>query len=153
MKTLSFVLLIAFALGGCAGQKLPVNHRVTASSTTDAATAASLISAYRASRGLSPVSVDSRLNQAAEHQARAVAAAGTLSHGSFAGRMEQYGVLGYSAENLSAGSSTVDGAINRWRASAGHDSNLLMPQARRIGLARADANGGYGRYWALVLGQ
>jgi hypothetical protein len=29
----------------------------------------------------------------------------------------------------------------------------LMPEARRIGLARADANGGYGRYWALVLGQ
>jgi hypothetical protein len=28
-----------------------------------------------------------------------------------------------------------------------------MPQARKIGLARADANNRYGRYWALVLGQ
>ena len=102
---------------------------------------------------MSPVTVDSRLNNAAEHQARAVAAAGTLSHGSFGSRMEEFGVMGYSAENLSAGSSTVDGAIDRWKASSGHNSNLLMPQARQIGLARADATGGYGRYWALVLGQ
>ena len=126
---------------------------MTGSTTTDAATAASLISKYREAQGLSAVTVDLRLNSAAEHQARAVAAAGTLSHGSFGSRMEEFGVMGYSAENLSAGSSTVDGAINRWKASSGHNSNLLMPQARHIGLARADATGGYGRYWALVLGQ
>ncbi|WP_245439654.1 CAP domain-containing protein [Microvirga aerophila] len=97
--------------------------------------------------------VDSQLNKAAEHQARVVAAAGKLSHGNFASRMDQYGIAGYSAENLSAGSSSVDGAVSRWKASPGHNSNLLMPQARKIGLARADAKGGYGRYWALVLGQ
>jgi len=62
-------------------------------------------------------------------------------------------IIGYSAENLSAGSDSVDGAIGRWKASPGHNSNLLMPQARKIGLARADANNRYGRYWALVLGQ
>jgi uncharacterized protein YkwD len=153
MKSLSLALLVAVTLAGCASQPLPVNHQVTGSTTTDAAQAATLISAYRVSRGLSPVAVDSRLNSAAEHQARAVAAAGQLSHGSFGSRMEEFGVMGYAAENLSAGSSTVDGAINRWKASPGHNSNLLMSQARRIGLARADANGGYGRYWALVLGQ
>ncbi|WP_244622646.1 CAP domain-containing protein [Microvirga brassicacearum] len=153
MKALSFVFLAVLAVAGCAGQQLPASHQVTGSTTTDAAQAASLISAYRVSQGLSPVTVDSRLNDAAEHQARAVAAAGKLSHGRFGSRMEEFGVLGYSAENLSAGSSTVDGAIGRWKASSGHNSNLLMPQARRIGLARADANGGYGRYWALVLGQ
>lgn len=153
MKALSFVLLAVLAVAGCAGQQLPASHQVTGSTTTDAAQAASLISAYRVSQGLSPVTVDSRLNDAAEHQARAVAAAGKLSHGRFGSRMEEFGVLGYSAENLSAGSSTVDGAIGRWKASSGHNSNLLMPQAKRIGLARADAKGGYGRYWALVLGQ
>ena len=153
MKSLSVALLVALSLAGCASQQLPARHEVTGSSTTDAAQAASLISAYRVSRGLSPVAVDSRLNKAAEQQARAVAAAGQLSHGAFADRMNAFGVMGYSAENLSAGSTTVDGAIDRWKASPGHNSNLLMPQARRIGLARADATGGYGRYWALVLGQ
>jgi uncharacterized protein YkwD len=112
-----------------------------------------MITAYRVSQGLSPVTVDSRMNQAAEHQARVVAAAGRLSHGNFGSRMNQYGIIGYSAENLTAGSTTVDGAVGRWKASPSHNSNLLMPEARRIGLARADAKGGYGRYWALVLGQ
>jgi hypothetical protein len=56
-------------------------------------------------------------------------------------------------DTVLASSTTVDGAISRWKASPGHNSNLLMPQARKIGLARADANNRYGRYWALVLGQ
>jgi uncharacterized protein YkwD len=153
MKSLSLALLVALAVASCAGQQLSASHQVTGSTSTDAAQAASLISAYRAARGLSAVVVDSRLNSAAEYQARAVAAAGQLSHGSFGNRMGEFGIMGYSAENLSAGSATVDGAINRWKASPGHNGNLLMSEARRIGLARADAKGGYGRYWALVLGQ
>jgi uncharacterized protein YkwD len=154
MRALFISGLVALGLAGCAGDlALTPKDAVLASSTSDAAEAARLISAYRVSRGLSPVSVDSTLNKAAEHQARAVAAAGRLSHGSFAGRMGEYGIIGYSAENLSAGSDSVDGAIGRWKASPGHNSNLLMPQARKIGLARADANNRYGRYWALVLGQ
>lgn len=154
MRALTFCALIALGVAGCAGDSaLTPKDAVLASSTGDAAAAARLISAYRVSMGLNPVTVDPKLNQAAEHQARAVAAAGRLSHGSFAKRMDEYGIAGYSAENLSAGSDTVDGAISRWKASPGHNSNLLMPQARRIGLARADANNRYGRYWALVLGQ
>jgi uncharacterized protein YkwD len=123
-------------------------------STSDAATAAALISQYRATHGLPPVSVDPRLTAAASAQARTVAEAGTLSHGRFAGRMDAFGIGGASAENLSAGSRTVDRVIARWAASPGHNQNLLMPEARRIGLARADSPRlGYGRYWALVLAQ
>ncbi|MET0742889.1 MAG: CAP domain-containing protein [Microvirga sp.] len=147
-------VLAALALAGCASDEaLVARDAVTAVSTADAGAAATMISAYRVAHGLSPVTVDSRLNRAAEHQARAVAAAGRLSHGDFSGRMSDYGIPGYAAENLSAGSPNVDGAIARWKASPGHNGNLLMPQARSIGLARADARGGYGRYWALVLGQ
>lgn len=154
MRTISFLALLAVGLAGCASDLgLTPTSTVLSSTTSDAAAAASLISAYRVSKGLSPVTVDPTLNKAAEHQARVVAAAGKLSHGNFASRMDQYGVIGYSAENLSAGSSSVDGAIGRWKASPGHNTNLLMPQARKIGLARADADNRYGRYWALVLGQ
>jgi len=154
MRALFISGVIALGLAGCAGDSaLTPTDTVLASSTGDAAQAAALISAYRVSKGLSPVTVDSRLNKAAEHQARVVAAAGRLSHGSFVSRMDQYGISGYSAENLSAGQNSVDGAISRWKASPGHNSNLLMPQARKIGLARADADNRYGRYWALVLGQ
>lgn len=152
MRAVSICLLLALALAGCATE-LTRENAVLTSSTKDAAQAAALISAYRVSKGLSPVSVDPRLNEAAEYQARAVASAGKLSHGNFAGRMDQFGIQGHAAENLSAGSSSVDGAIKRWQASAGHNVNLLMPQARYIGLARADSDSRYGRYWALVLGQ
>lgn len=152
------VLALAMAplLAQCAGDDLarviPAGKVTT--STRDAATAALAISRYRAEHGLNPVSADTALNGAAEYQARAVAEAGTLSHGAFASRMDSFRIGGYSAENLSAGSESVDGAIRRWKASPGHNENLLMPQARRIGLARADSPGqGYGHYWALVLAQ
>ncbi len=123
-------------------------------STRDAGRAAVIISEYRRSHGLHDVAADDGLNAAAAFQARAVAEAGRLSHGAFASRMQSYRIGGYSAENLSAGSDDVAGAIGRWKASAGHNENLLMPQARRIGLARADSPGvGYKHYWALVLAQ
>ena len=61
-------------------------------STSDAATAAELISQYRAAHGLPPLSVDPRLTAAATAQARTVAEAGTLSHGRFAGRIDALGL-------------------------------------------------------------
>ena len=144
--------VLALALSGCATDPTPV-YGITATSTAEAGEAARIISAYRVAQGLNPVSVDGRLNDAAMHQARVIAAAGKLAHGSFGVRMGEFGIAGYAAENLTAGSETVGEAVGRWKASPRHNDNLLMPEARRIGLARADANGGFGRYWALVLGQ
>jgi uncharacterized protein YkwD len=152
---LPLALLLLTLLAQCAGDLARVvpSDKVSVSAR-DAAQAAALISQYRVAHGLSPVTADGRLNEAAEYQARAVAEAGTLSHGAFASRMDSFRIGGYSAENLSAGSDNVAGAIARWKASAGHNENLLMPQARRIGLARADSPGiGYKHYWALVLAQ
>jgi uncharacterized protein YkwD len=149
-------LAVAPLLTQCGGGDLArvVPSEKVTTSTGDAAQAAALISEYRKARGLGPVTVDARLNDAAEYQARAVAEAGKLSHGAFASRMETFKIGGHSAENLSAGSDNVGGAIARWKGSPGHNSNLLLPQARRIGLARADSpQHGYRHYWALVLAQ
>ena len=155
-RLLALCLFLLPALAGCAGDELVKtisSDRVSVSSR-DAGEAAKLISAYRVSHGLSPVSADGGLNEAAAFQARAVAEAGKLAHGAFSSRMVSFGIPGYSAENLSAGSDTVAGAIGRWKASPGHNDNLLMPQARRIGLARAESPGlAYKHYWALVLAQ
>src|SRR5690606_32754415 len=69
MRIASLCVLSALALGGCAsGTSLTGTYTVLSSSTDEAAAAASIISAYRVSRGLSPVTVDPRLNRAAEHQ-------------------------------------------------------------------------------------
>ena len=152
MKHFLLASAAVLALAGCASD-LTARYPVTSTSTAEAAEAAALISAYRVSRGLSPVTVDGRLTQAALHQAKAVAAAGELDHGNFGGRMEQYAVMGHSAENLAAGSATIEGTMSQWKASSGHNRNLLLPQARKIGLARAASNSRYKHYWALVLGQ
>ncbi|TXN23197.1 CAP domain-containing protein [Methylobacterium sp. WL9] len=120
--------------------------------------AAAAISRYRAQYGLGPVQVDTGLTRAAAYAARANAAAGSLSHdagGSFQARMALTG-LGRSlkAENLGAGTATFDQTLAMWQASSGHNANLLLPQARRIGIAHADAPGSsYGRFWALVVSQ
>jgi uncharacterized protein YkwD len=142
-------------LASCASDVAPrVSGAQVSTSTADAGAAAAMISGYRIAHGLSPVTADARLNHAAEAQARAVAEAGQLSHGAFGTRMASFGVGGASAENLTAGSRSVADAIARWKASPGHNGNLLMREARHIGLARADSLGaGYGRYWALVLAQ
>jgi uncharacterized protein YkwD len=139
--------------GGLSGGGGAPAHKVS-TNTGDARAAAALVSQYRTAKGLSPVIADATLNRAAEVQARAVAEAGSLSHGQFASRMSSFGINGYSAENLVAGSKTVEQAIARWKASPGHNQNLLMPEARRIGLARAVSPGaGYEYYWAMVLAQ
>jgi hypothetical protein len=44
---------------------------------------------------------------------------------------------------------SFDKILAGWRASAGHDATLLMPDATRFGIALAkNPNAGYGVYWA-----
>jgi uncharacterized protein YkwD len=131
-----------------AGLVLSFDVSQAAPRPSEASAAAALISRYRAAYGLGPVRVDSKLNAAASQQARAIAQTGWLSHGDFAGRMAAYGVRGKAAENLSVGIGSVEGVIAQWQASSGHNTNMLMPEFSRIGIARVDS----GRpYWALVL--
>ena len=118
--------------------------------------AAAAISRYRASHGLGPVVLDSSLIRAASYQAESNARAGKLSHeigGTFDSRMARAGFgRSFAAENLSAGSNTFDEVLARWKASSEHNKNMLMPQLKRIGIARVDAPGTrYKRFWALVL--
>jgi uncharacterized protein YkwD len=149
--SLAALLVTSTLLANCAAD-LSLVETVSFANVSEARSAAALISRYRAGYGLGPVTVDDRLNRAAEHQARAVAATGILSHGEFTSRMAAYGIRGYRAENLAAGSDSVADVIARWKASPGHNQNLLLPQVTRIGLARVDTpRNGWGRYWALVL--
>lgn len=95
---------------------------------------------------------DTALNAPAAEQAVAVAQYGKLTHGDFSARMGRHGAPGAAAENLSAGSTDVADVINRWKRSSGHNHNMLVPDMRRIGFAKATSPGkGYGTYWALVL--
>jgi uncharacterized protein YkwD len=118
--------------------------------------AVGLINQFRASNGLPAVIVDPALIDAARYQAVAMASANVLSHeigGDFISRMNSAGfIYANAAENVGAGHTSVEDAINAWIRSPHHRENMLMKDATRIGMVRADApNSRYRNYWALDL--
>lgn len=149
---LLFLLALLLPLGGCETTAGGTN-KVTKVTTQDARRAAALISSYRVANGLSPVSIDDRYSRLAMMQSRRVAELGYLDHGDFSMRRAKAGVGVPAGENLAAGAVTVEEAVDDWKASSGHNRILLMPEARRMGLARAESPTGYRRYWTLVLGR
>jgi hypothetical protein len=147
--------LMVAALAGCADAPAPrlSNAKVV---HFDPGLARDKLSEYRRSRGLTPVSLDSRLTALAREQAEAMAAKDRLSHdvaGSFSSRIESAGLTsGRTAENVSYGVYTEVDAISQWRASPSHNKNLLMPEASRFGIAYARSRGAKQRvYWAMAI--
>ena len=149
----ALTLTLLFMLTGCGGLPFapePAVDNATQPAILDEVSAAAAISAYRLQHGLSPVV------KAAAFQAGNNARHGQLSHeigGSFTARMASAGLAkSWAAENLSAGSETLDQVLARWKASPEHNRNMLLPQIRRIGIARVDAPGTrFKRFWALVM--
>lgn len=156
LRALLLSLSLALALAGCGRLTSPAATRSVTVSASAAGDAAAAISAYRRSHGLPAVRADPVLSRVAEHQARAMAGTGVFSHdvaGAFGGRMRQF-QTGHTAaaENLSVGARTLAEALSDWKASPGHDRNLRLAEATRIGLVRADAaGGGPNPYWVLIL--
>ena len=149
---------LVLALAGCGAPTLlpEADNAIISPVILDEAAAAAAISRYRAQHGLGPVVLDASLIRAASYQAGSNAKAGRLSHeigGTFEARMAQAGFgRSYGSENLSAGSTTFDEVLIRWKASPEHNKNMLLPQLNRVGIARVDAPGTrYKRFWALVM--
>jgi uncharacterized protein YkwD len=115
---------------------------------------ASQISAYRGAHGLSSVRMDSRLSAVALRQAQAMAATGTISHsagGSFSSRVAPLR-KSRAAENIAAGFLSFAETLKQWENSAGHRENLLMPGAKKVGVASvANARSPYRMFWAMVI--
>lgn len=115
---------------------------------------ASAISAYRRAHGLPAVRFDGRLRTIALEQARAMASTGSVSHfarGSFAARMA-HARKSRAAENIGAGYVRFAEMLKQWEDSSGHRANLLMPGARRVGVASADnPKSPYRKFWAMVI--
>jgi uncharacterized protein YkwD len=156
------VLAAALALAGCAGEPArtgPVDARVlrsVAAVKLDPVEALRLLNAYRSSRGLGSVRLDSALTAMARRHADAMAASGTLSHdigGSFSQRLLAAGLDSARAgENLGGGYLSTQEAFDGWRRSSGHNANLLLAGATRFGIALAKAPGTrYRVYWAMVI--
>jgi len=136
----------------------PTFYRSMASTgaVVDSATAAKMISGYRANNGLSAVAVDPDLMKLAEAQARAMANRDKLDHNVIRTFPDRLRTSGYDAqiavENIGAGYHTLAEAFSGWRGSSPHRANMLRNGVTRMGIAAAYApQSKYKVFWALIL--
>lgn len=127
---------------------------LTVSTLARAEDVAALLSQYRHAHGLSAVKIDPALTAFAERQARAMAKSSVLDHsvaGPFAARIAGMPFAG-AGENIAEGSTTWAETLERWKASPGHNENLLAEGATHFGVAVAyDAH--HEAFRALVIGR
>jgi len=114
---------------------------------------AMLLSNFRRSNGLPPLSLDPRLMQLAQQQAQAMAARDSLSHGDFAARIKGAGIRGEAAENIAAGYTNLADAFGGWVNSPSHRDNMLIPSTTRMGIGVAVAALGSKMYWTLIVAE
>jgi uncharacterized protein YkwD len=128
----------------------------TAVSAARAEDITSMISQYRREHGLPAVKTDAKLTAVATRQARAMASSGIMDHdvaGSFASRVAGTNMTP-AAENIAAGTNTWADTLRIWKGSAGHNKNLLLPEADSVGVAVArNESTRYKVYWAMVIGR
>jgi uncharacterized protein YkwD len=102
-----------------------------------------LINQYRASKKLSPLTRDGKLDAIAAAHSRNMAAKDDLSHDGFNSRFDQANMQSC-AENVAWNQTTATELVNDWIASPVHDKNLLKTGATRVGMGRAK---GYTTYF------
>jgi len=119
-----------------------------------AADYAGQISAFRRAHKLSAVTSDSKLAAVALVQAQAMSVSGKVSHeagGAFTTRVSKLR-KSKAAENIAAGFLTFTETLKQWEDSPGHRANLLMPGARKVGVASvANPKSPYRMFWAMVI--
>lgn len=124
----------------------------------DANEALRLINDYRASQGLPALSLESRATAAAEILAKDMAKHDHMSHvgpnGADIGK--RLSLAGYSyrvaAENVAVGQKSVAEIIEGWKNSPPHSRNMLLAQAKDMGVAyiyKPDTK--YKTFWTLVV--
>jgi uncharacterized protein YkwD len=164
MVRIAAILLVLIMAGGCADTQVPkgepsfYRNLTQPGAELDAASAASMISGYRANNGLPAVALDPELMQLAHAQAEGMAKRDKLDHGAGKPFVQRLKVSGYdakrAAENVSAGYHTFAEAFSGWRDSNPHRANMLLAGATRMGIAAIYTPASkYKVYWALILAE
>lgn len=123
------------------------------------AEAQSAINAYRAKKGLGPLRLNAKLNQAAKAHAQDLAKNDRISHFGSDGsdieeRVRRTGyVFNLIAENVGTGQMSSAEVIKGWQQSPSHNENLLLSDAEEMGVAvvyRPETE--FLTFWTLVVG-
>jgi uncharacterized protein YkwD len=115
----------------------------------------SMINGYRAQYGLAPLSLSTNLTRSSAWMAQDLATHYGFSHTDSSGRYVDQrgydcGALAYLGENIAGGTylDSAQSVFNVWRASSGHNANMLNANYRQIGIARYYNPGStYAWYW------
>jgi len=122
-------------------------------------TARRMINNYRASKGLKPLKINTKLVEAAKTHAKDLADHDRISHYGSDGsdplvRVQRTGYpVHLAAENVGTGQISLAEVFKGWQQSPGHNENLLLKNAREMGIALIiDPDTEYKTFWTLVLG-
>ncbi|MDI6026340.1 CAP domain-containing protein [Corticibacterium sp. UT-5YL-CI-8] len=116
----------------------------------------SYLNDIRAGQGMSAMTPDAKLGQAALQQAGYMAGSGKMVHTTgrgkdFATRIKDNEIEGAASENIAQGRMDMAKLFQMWRDSPAHRRNMLDERFNRFGLAYVTRGGE--RYWALVMGR
>jgi uncharacterized protein YkwD len=124
----------------------------------DAEQARDLINAYRRQKGLKPLRLNSELTSAAKLHSKDLAKWDRISHFGSDGSSpwDRVKRTGYSArvaaENVGTGQASIEEVMRGWKASPGHNKNLLLSDAEHMGIALVqDPRTEFKTFWTLVL--
>jgi uncharacterized protein YkwD len=125
----------------------------------DADKARDMINAYRKSKGLAPLKLSVTLTEAAKAHSRDLAKWDRISHYGSDGSnpWDRVKRVGYpaklAAENVGTGQISIDEVIKGWQSSPGHNKNLLLSDAKEMGIALVqDPRTEFKTFWTLVIG-
>jgi len=119
-----------------------------------------LLNTYRQQNGLQPLNLSPTLTTAAELHSEDMADNNYFSHTSLDGRtfVDRVRDAGYTydtwlGENIAAGYVTAQEVFNGWKNSPTHNTNMLRPQFKVIGVGRAyNASSDFEWYWTTDFG-
>ena len=114
---------------------------------------AEMISKYRLQHGEGRVTSDSTLNRLAHDQATAMASKDVLDHdvlGPFSSRVTSLKSQ-RAAENIAYGHASFSKTLDQWINSPGHQRNLLLHGASKVGIASAKSARTGRTYWATLI--
>lgn len=128
------------------------------STSLDPERARDVINQYRRDNKLKPLKLNAELTEAAKNHARDLSKWDRISHYGSDGsnpwdRVKRTGYKArLAAENVGTGQVDFQEVMKGWRASPGHNKNLLLPEASEMGLALVqDPKTEFKSFWTLVL--
>jgi uncharacterized protein YkwD len=129
----SYATALGFVLGGVL---VPLAEAETPAEAAYAQRLSELVNQYRQRKGLHALSFERDLGKLAYEHSVAMGAAKRLSHDQFPSRVHRSG-RAMCVENVGWNYKTAEGQFDAWRASPGHDGNLLDKRVDRMGIGVA----------------